>query len=76
MGKNIWVSPKNGEWIVKQEGDKNSIANFSKKSDAENFGRNLAKANQSELISQKRNGQIGSKDSFGNDPCPPKDREH
>lgn len=76
MGKNIWVSPKNGEWTVKQEGDKSSIGTFSTKADAKEFAKAIAKANHSELITQKRNGKIDSKDSYGNDPCPPRDTEH
>ena len=34
------------------------------------------KAPNIEVIIQGRNGQIRSKDSYGNDPCPPRDKEH
>ena len=76
MGKNVWVSPKDGKWSVKQEGNKKSSGIFSTKVKAEEYGRKIAKANHSELISQKRDGKIGSKDSFGNDSCPHRDTEH
>lgn len=76
MGKNVWVSPSSDGWSVKQEGEQKEITTFKTKAEAEQFGKAIAKANHSELISQKRNGQIGSKDSYGKDPCPPRDREH
>lgn len=49
---------------------------MSKLADAIDYAKELAKRQQSELIVQKRDGKIQSKDSFGNDPCPPKDTEH
>ncbi|MDT2466917.1 DUF2188 domain-containing protein, partial [Enterococcus avium] len=49
---------------------------FDKKSDAVEYGKNISKNQQSEFIVQKKNGQIQSKDSFGNDPLPPRDTEH
>jgi hypothetical protein len=36
----------------------------------------IAKANQSELLVQGRDAKFRSKDSYGNDSNPPKDREH
>ncbi|MFP5521246.1 DUF2188 domain-containing protein [Peptococcus simiae] len=36
----------------------------------------MAKNQKAELITHSRQGRIRSKDSFGNDPCPPKDTEH
>jgi hypothetical protein len=32
--------------------------------------------NESELVIHRPNGQIRDKDSFGSDPCPPKDQKH
>ena len=36
----------------------------------------MGKNQHSELLIHGRNGKIRSKDSYGNDNCPPKDTEH
>lgn len=36
----------------------------------------MGKNQHSELITHNKQGQIRSKDSYGPDPCPPKDKEH
>ena len=73
-GKNQWVSPRDGKWTVKGEGNSKVTRVFDKKSDALELGRQIAKNQQSELISQKANGQINLKNSYGNDPHPPIDK--
>ena len=76
-GKNQWVSPRdNGSWGVHGEGNTRDTKHFDNKADAIAYAKSIAQNQQSELIVQKRNGQIQSKDSFGNDPCPPIDTEH
>lgn len=76
MGKNQWVSPRNGGWAVHGEGNSRDTKHFDTQAEAEAYAREIAKNQNSELIIQGRNGRIRSKDSFGNDPCPPKDTEH
>lgn len=76
VGKNQWVSPRDGKWAVHGEGNSKDTKIFDKKSDAVEYGKNISKNQQSEFIVQKKNGQIQSKDSFGNDPIPPRDTEH
>ncbi|MBQ4560265.1 MAG: DUF2188 domain-containing protein [Tyzzerella sp.] len=76
MGKNQWVSPCGDKWGVHGEGNSRDTKQFERKSDAIDYAKGIAKRQQSELIIQKQNGQIQSKDSYGNDPCPPRDREH
>ena len=76
MGKNQWVSPSNGQWKVQGAGNLKATKLFNNKSDAIAFGKSIAKNQRSELIIQKSNGRIQSKDSYGNDPFPPKDAEH
>jgi len=39
-------------------------------------GRRVAQRNQSELVIHRPNGRIRDKDSFGNDPMPPRDTKH
>lgn len=76
MGKNQWVSPRDDKWGVHGEGNQRDTKIFDNKSDAVSYAREIAKRQRSELIVQKKNGKIQSKDSFGNDPCPPRDTEH
>ena len=76
MGKNQHVVPKNGKWQVKGAGNSKATKTFNTQKEAENFGRTIAKNQKSELITHGRNGRIRSKDSYGNDPCPPRDTEH
>ena len=49
---------------------------FNTQREAQNYARDVAINQRSEVIVQGRNGSIRSKDSYGNDPCPPKDTEH
>lgn len=76
MGKNQWVSPRGDKWAVHGEGNQRDTKHFDTQKEAQDYAIKIAKNQQSEVIVQKRNGQIGSKDSYGNDPCPPKDTEH
>jgi len=76
VGKNQWVSPKGNQWKVKGENNEKATKVFDKKSEAEEYARKIAKNQKSELIVQNKYGIIISKDSYGNDPCPPKDTEH
>ena len=73
----VWVSPRqDGKWEVQREHSEKPSHVVPKKEVAVNTGRDVARNNQTELIVQRRDGTIESKDSFGNDPNPPKDTEH
>lgn len=74
-GINQWVSPHGKQWAVKGAGNTKATKLFDKKSDALAFAKNVAQNQHSELISQKENGQINLKNSYGNDPLPPKDKD-
>lgn len=77
MGNNQWVSPRNnGKWGVHGEGNSRDTNVFDTQAEAIARAREIAINQQSEVIVQGRNGRIRSKDSYGNDPCPPRDREH
>ena len=76
MGTNQWISPRDDKWAVHGEKNKRDTKIFDNKSDAIDYGKQIAKNQKSELIVQKRDGKIQSKDSYGNDPCPPVDTEH
>jgi len=72
MGKNQHVLPVNGKWAVKGEGNIKNTRITQTQSEAINIARTIARNEQSELVIHGRNGQIRQKDSFGNDPFPPK----
>ena len=77
MGKNQWISPTSkGQWKVQGQGNSKATKLFDNKSEAIAFGKSIAKKQQSELIVQKKDGKIQSKDNYGNDPLPPRDTEH
>lgn len=70
---NQHVVPNNGQWQVKRENSTRATKNFNTQKEAISFARNIAINQQSELVIHGRDGQIRDKDSYGNDPCPPKD---
>lgn len=76
MGKNQWVSPRGDKWGVHGEGNQRDTKQFVTQREAVSYARSIAINQKSELITQGRNGKIRSKDSYGNDSCPPRDTEH
>ena len=74
--KNIWITPHKGCWAVKREGSTRSSRVTTTKKEAEKIGRDLGEKDGVEVITQRKDGTIQSKDSYGNDPNPPKDKEH
>ena len=73
MGKNQHVTPHpDGGWQVKGAG--NSKATIRTNTQAEDIAvaREIARNQESELIIHGMNGRIRERDSYGNDPYPPK----
>lgn len=75
MGKNQHVLPSNGKWAVKGEGNSKNTRITQTQGEAINIARTIARNEQSELVIHGRNGQIRQKDSFGNEPFPPRDKK-
>lgn len=73
---NQHVVPHQSKWLVKAENSKRATKCFDRQSDAIEYARNTARNQQSELVIHGRDGRIRDKDSYGNDPCPPRDRVH
>ncbi len=74
---NQWVSPRDdGSWGVRGEGNLKDTARFRTQSEAISRAIEIAKNKKCEVIIQGEDGKIRSKDSYGNDPCPPRDTEH
>ena len=75
--KSQWVSPRDGgKWAVHGEGNSKDTKLFNTQKAATSFAVSIAKNNKSEVIVQGTDGKIVSKDSYGNDPHPPHDKEH
>lgn len=72
---NQHVVPNNGQWQVKRQGSEKATKNFETQKQAIDYGRSIAIRQQSELVIHGRDGRIRDKDSYGNDPCPPKDKK-
>lgn len=75
--KNIHVTHrKDKTWAVIGEGDKRASSVHKTQSAAIKAGMPIAKAKKSELVIHDRENKIRDKDSYGNDPNPPKDKKH
>lgn len=72
MGKNQHVTPHNGVWQVKGAGNQKATAVTQTQAEAIQIAREKAIKQHSELIIHGKNGQIREKNSYGNDPYPPK----
>lgn len=76
MRNNQWVSPRGDKWAVHGEGNSRDTKICNTQAQAIARAIKIAKNKRAEVIVQNRQGRIRSKDSYGNDPCPPKDTEH
>jgi hypothetical protein len=75
--KPVIVGPSGtGRWTVKIGGQETPLSSHQKQSTAIERAEKLAEQRETELIIRGRDGTIRSKDSYGPDPDPPKDREH
>jgi hypothetical protein len=73
--KSNHVVPSSSGWAVKKSGSERASKTFETKDKAVKYGRELSKNEKTELYVHKRNGMIQNKNSYGNDPNPPKDRK-
>lgn len=73
--KAVHVVPHQDGWAVKREGNQRASSTHGTQKQAEAAGRSTAKTDQVEFFLHGKNGQIRQRDSYGNDPNPPKDRK-
>ncbi len=71
-GKNQYVVPVGGDWGVKGEGNSKYTAKFDTQREAIQRATEIARNQRSELIIQGRDGRFRERNSYGNDPFPPK----
>ena len=73
MGKNQHVTPHpDGGWQVKGAGNSKATIRTNTQAEAIAVAREIARNQESELIIHGMNGRIRERDSYGNDPYPPK----
>lgn len=71
--RNIWTGPHpDGGWANKTEGATRATGRYPTKAEAEAAGRDAARSRGVEHIIQRRDGTIGARNSYGNDPFPPR----
>lgn len=72
MSKNQHVVPHNGAWAVRGAGNSRVTSHHDTQADAAKAARDIAIHQKSEVVIHRPNGQIRDRDSYGNDPYPPK----
>lgn len=73
--KEYHVVPHENGWAVKKNNASKSSACTSTKSVAVSKAKELSKNSGSEMVVHGKNGKIQYSNSYGNDPCPPKDKK-
>lgn len=69
------VPNSNGGWDSKKKNAQRASKHFETKEKALEWSREKCKKESSELIPHKKDGKIQNPNSYGNDPCPPKDKK-
>ena len=73
--KSNHVVPSKGHgWAVKKSGSTRASRSFNTKVAAVKYGRSISKNERTELYIHKKDGTIQDKNSYGNDPMPPRDK--
>jgi uncharacterized protein YdaT len=75
-GKEQHVTPHPDGWQVKAETAKKATQVFPTQKEAIDKATEIAKNQQSEVVIHRKDGTIRNKNSYGNDPNPPKDTKH
>ena len=74
--RNPHVVPRGDQWAVQREGADRASSLHPTQADAIEAGRRIAQSERGELFIHRPNGQIRDRDSYGNDPFPPRDKKH
>ena len=73
--QHIVKNPKGG-WAVKKGGSTRATKVFDTQQAAIGYGREIARNQKAEFYVHGKDGRIRNKDSYGNDPHPPKDKKY
>ena len=66
------VVPRNGKWAVRKSGSYRVSRYFNTQSEAIEAARDIARRQRTELYIHGSDGRIRERNSYGNDPFPPK----
>jgi len=72
MKRNVHVLPRGDRWAVEKEKSQRASNLVDTQKEAIEIAKEYAKQDQSELVIHKKDGTIREKNSYGNDPYPPK----
>ncbi len=72
--KSNHVVPSSG-WSVKKSGSVRASRTFDNKQNAVIYATELSRSEKTELYIHKKIGMIQNRNSFGNDPLPPRDKK-
>lgn len=70
--KPVHVVPHQEGWAVTREGSQRASSVHRTQSEAAQVGRAAARQDRTEFFLHDREGQIRARDSYGNDPYPPR----
>lgn len=76
MAKNQHVVPHSGKWAVKSDGSKRASRVVNTQQEAIDVARRIARNQGVDVVIHGHDGRIRDKDSYGNDPFPPRDARH
>ncbi len=71
-GKNQHVVSRENGWAVRGEGNQRDTSHHRTQAEAESAAREIATNQKSEVLIHGENGRIRERNSYGNDPFPPK----
>jgi uncharacterized protein YdaT len=72
MAKNQHVVPHPDGWAVKSEGSQRASSGHRTQEEAMQRAREIAQKQEAELFIHGRDGRIRERNSYGNDPFPPR----
>lgn len=67
----VHTVPHDDGWANRREGAQRVSKTFGTKAEAQAAGRQTARRDKTEHVIHKRDGTIGERNSYGNDPHPP-----
>ncbi|MBK1439974.1 DUF2188 domain-containing protein [Parapedobacter sp. ISTM3] len=74
--RNQHVVPNGDKWAVKGAGNGKATKIVGSQKEAIKIAREIAINQQTEVVIHRPDGRIRDKDSYGNDPNPPKDTKY
>lgn len=73
---NQHVVTHQGDWAVIGAGNSRVTSIFDTQTEAIDAAREIAINQKAEVFIHGRDGKFRDRDSYGNDPCPPKDKKY